>query len=250
MMSLLLLAALQDDSQALRDALKASVALGGVEIKASVETEKPEGEMGMMFSVGDESFEGDFTARVDDTGTAHIVADRKERGSIEVFARNGRWVKRATWSGRALPADAFAAEAASLVDLDHLRDQANQFKKVKAGDDDEDCRTFTAELPKEVLQEDKPEQESGGIELMHMGFWKLEKIEAKFWISKADGRVVKIRTALTHGVSESIAVAEDGGGEFDFKDMKNTRVYTIRAEKYDAAMKVELPEEVKKLLAE
>lgn len=230
----------------LRAAFKRSIALGGLTVKGKITSEEEDSPGGIIMNFGDADFTGDFEARLDASGTAHVKADRGERGSIEIYGRGDKWVKRATWVGDVPPIDGFAREALSLIDLAHWRDNLNRLKNVKAGADDGDCLTFTAEAPEEILIDEPTDDDGLGAVMSDFDFWQLESIETKIWVDKADHRLSKIEVTITHGVSDQVVV---GGGP-DFSEMTKVRVVKLDGFSFDEGLKVEVPADVKKLLPE
>lgn len=242
----------QDEARAaLRKALKSSLALGGMEIKGEVKEDKKKTSGGVILvQAGGAPYVGDFTGRIDARGITHIEA-KKKGNIIEVFAVGDRWVIRQTWTGAAAaPVGSFAAEAVTLTDWVHLLDNLGRFENFKLGDEEKvdgiACRTYTARIPTDVLKKDPGEKKSErGVRVLG-GAASLSRIRSKFWVSKDDGRIVKMGAKLSFRISGFIL--QEGGAPIEGSTTERT--FEFRTVRYEKKMKVELPEAVKRLLSD
>lgn len=228
-------------------AFEATAALGGFEFKGEVEKPEDDDAMGFHFDMGGGSYLGKFTGRVGKDGTIHVQA-KGDHATIDIYRKGAKTVKRQTWSGAALSADKFADEALSMIDL-------TKIGKLVADASEKDCRisketkvdgvdaiVVKVKMPKGVIESSG---EAAGV--MHFDMMELKDVQASFTISKADSRILKVKFGLEFGLSESMKVqmGDEGG---DGMDMKEERDYLFDVVKYDAEMKIDVPEDVKALL--
>lgn len=232
---------------AIMKAFEATGALGGFEFKGDVE--KPEDDAGGMafhFGMDGGTFTGKYTGRVGKDGTVHVQA-KNETATIDIYRKGDKLVKRQTWTGKALPADTFADEALSMINFAKLaelvKDAAEKDCRVSketkvAG---EDAIVVKVKMPTKMIQ--KRSSDDG----MSFDMMELKDVQATFTIAKADSRLLRVKFGLEFGLSDSVKVGmgeDDEGG----MEMKDEREYAFDVVKYDAEMKVELPEDVKGLL--
>ena len=283
LLGLALLLAPQDARDGLVDALNASIDEGGITLQGRVarEMDMPEGgddmpPMGEDMVRKDKHYTGSFEGSVDAEGRLHVTAAKKGKGSIELFGKGSRQVKRSTWTGDTIAVDGFAKEVLPLIRLKALLGAVKESKSVKQLDGSKvgstPCRVYTASLKTTLITGTKTEGEHRGPMMMSSGNpWKLKAVEGTFWVSEETGRLVRVRATLMHKMEMHMGgMGGDYGGEDEYEDededeegeaeaccemhemmqqMKLKRTYTITVKAYDKSLIVKLPREVDDLMS-
>lgn len=229
-----------------RAALERSVAGVGIQMSANVSRPDALGQFMDVGLLGD--IKGAFSVRIGADGTRRIGVESPE-GRFEVYARKDRLVTRSTWIGAATPEGAFfPLDTARLSDpsalMRSLRFRPNDWRRQES--DDGRASVITGFLAPELLAEELDEEEMRQVRML-MRTRHDRSIEAEFVIGKESGQVERYRVKVVR-TFEGMA---DAGGEDGPADAGKVKVtYSFVIDKRDPDLKVDLPEDVRKLLAE
>lgn len=250
-----------DEAKAyLKTALEASSAAGGFVFSGSVDQEAPMGGLKMFRSGPGGKFKGTVAAN----GTLHVKFE-PERGSYEIFKKGSKIVQRQTWTGPQVQTGTFPQEVASIVSLARLLKRADRAKDVKviegrkAGDTP--VKTVTCTFSEELIAEGEDDAEE--VMGMSLKMTELARVEATLQFA-VDGHALKsAEFKLVRRLGAMIRMGMGGGddeedeegdeeGEGPIPGMKKTfsTTYKLELGGFDKAAAVELPEDVRKLLAD
>ncbi len=265
----------QDDAKAaLKKALEASSKAGGFKVEGRVDQDNGMGGMKIP-GFGDGSLEGKFTGTVGANGTISLKLET-DKGTYELYKKGGKLVQRQTWTGKQDMVGSFANEVSAVLTLSRILKQIDKAKNVRTGEvkpvGGVDCTAHKAQLDIGLVPEDEDDDDSGMP--IKVKVFELKKVDSTIYAGK-DDLVRRVDITLTKGLSSMVRMGGMGGDEEEEEDPKKgdkkgkdedegdggggipgmgnfkmSTTYSVTISGYDANLKVEVPEDVKKYLGE
>lgn len=232
----------QDESgKLLEEAITKTLEAGGFQAKGQAALDADES-LRSELEYGAKEFDGAFDATV--KGSLTVLSGKSGSTSVEIYKNGEKQVIRQTHKKKeGVYAERFAGDVTSLLNLKALA----KGKYEKPGEDkvgERICTLLTGTLPEDVI----PAEDEDG----EMAWDKIKKIEAKVWIDKESGQIVKTRFRVTRTFNDYVMGEEEEEEDEEedeqtgLEEWTNEYAFELTGKPGD----LEIPKDVQKLLDE